>query len=56
MIDRMMGPVVGATPAAEPTKVAPVRNPHAGAATVVKDGLDETAELFKTVFKGEIVP
>jgi hypothetical protein len=45
----------------------PVRNPHAGAAAGrdeqpaaerpgTKDALDETAELFRSVFKGELLP
>ena len=48
------------SPASSPPKGEPPRNPHAGAAAAFelkpKDALDETAELFKSVFKGEIVP
>jgi len=54
ILDRMMdAPPVG-KPAEEP------RNPHAGAAAATgaqpKTSLDETAELFKAIFKGDIVP
>jgi len=65
VIDRMMA----APGADQTTEAAPVRNPHAGAAAagiaekppvaekpVSKDSLDETAELFRSIFKGEIVP
>jgi hypothetical protein len=63
VIDRMM-----AVPSVEKSvPVEPASNPRAAAAnteerpaqvekTVRKDTLDETAELFRTVFKGEIVP
>gem|GEM_PF-4862679 len=62
ILDRMMD-----APAAKPAE--PPKNPHAGAAAATgaagsapavaapaKTSLDETAELFKAVFKGDIVP
>jgi len=52
-----------AAPDKNVTPVAPPRNLHAGAvaaglppAPVAKSALDETAELFRSVFKGEIIP
>lgn len=71
IIDRMMAaPAVAKT--ISPEAGAPTKNPHAGAASTVapspvatatlpqkgatKDPLDATAELFKTIFKGDIVP
>jgi len=47
-------------PAPEKPALAP-RNPHAGAASAsepafAKSPLDEAAELFKAIFKGDIVP
>jgi hypothetical protein len=57
ILDKMMA--APAPEKAETPLVEPPRNPHAGAASVVsptKDPLDETAELFKVIFKGEIVP
>jgi len=61
ILDRMMAAPAPAAKVPEPE--AP-RNPHAGAASAgetrpeapVKDALDEAAELFKTVFKGDIIP
>jgi hypothetical protein len=40
---------------AEPPPV-PARVPETPKPTVIRDGLDESAELFRSVFKGEIVP
>lgn len=61
-----------AAPAPEKSAPVEVRNPHAGAAaaspvlgpkalhverpSATKDELDEAAELFRVVFKGEILP
>jgi len=55
ILDRMME-----APAPEKPAEAP-RNPHAGAASATgpvptKSPLDEAAELFKAIFKGDIVP
>ena len=68
IIDRMMA----APAAEKTTSAVATVNKHAGAASVgvpqptspvaepraelPKDGLDEAAELFKVIFKGEIIP
>jgi len=49
-----------AAPAAEHPPAEPARNPHAGAAAAStpppQDTLDEAADLFVAIFKGDIVP
>lgn len=46
----------GAAAAAPPPPVLGHKELNVERPTAVKDALDEAAELFKTIFKGDIVP